>query len=388
MKKRIIVILFLVLFFSVSALVYFGQQEEKSEELYYSGTIEAQQANLSFRIAGRVANVYVDEGQHVEKDRTIAELDDSELLLYFEQAKANLELSQKNLQQLELSLRIMKKTLPVEVERAEAGVEALRAGLSELEKGYRVQDIEKSRLALQAARATLEKARKDMERYDRLFDNNIVSEQERDAVQLRYETTLKEYERARESYQQLMEGFRLETIQTARARLEEGKAALKQAKNNLEKIEINRKEMESAKARVRAAEASVKLAETRLGYARLKTPFTGIITTRSIEPGEVVSPGREVFSLSDLSRVDLKIFVGETEIGRVKPGQKVDIKVDTFPDKVFEGKVSFISPEGEFTPKVIQTHKERVKLVYLVEVSIPNPHVELKPGMPADAWLR
>jgi HlyD family secretion protein len=114
----------------------------------------------------------------------------------------------------------------------------------------------------------------------------------------------------------------------------------------------------------------------------------GVITSRNIEPGETVNIGREVITISDLSRVDLKIFVDETEIGKVKPGQKVDVKVDTFPGKTYTGSVSFISPEGEFTPKIIQTKKERVKLVYLVKVSIVNPNFELKSGMPADAWLR
>jgi HlyD family secretion protein len=107
-----------------------------------------------------------------------------------------------------------------------------------------------------------------------------------------------------------------------------------------------------------------------------------------VEPGEVVVPGREILSLSDLATVDLKIFVDETEIGKVKPGQKVEVRVDTFPDKAYWGRVAFISPEGEFTPKIIQTRKERVKLVYLVKVSVPNPNLELKTGMPADAWLR
>jgi HlyD family secretion protein len=107
-----------------------------------------------------------------------------------------------------------------------------------------------------------------------------------------------------------------------------------------------------------------------------------------VELGEVVTTGREVLTLSDLSEVDLKIFVGETEIGNVKPGQHVDVKIDTFPDRVYAGTVAFISPEAEFTPKIIQTHKERVKLVYLVKISIPNPDLTFKPGMPADAWLR
>ena len=93
-------------------------------------------------------------------------------------------------------------------------------------------------------------------------------------------------------------------------------------------------------------------------------------------------------TLSNLAAIDLKIFVEETQIGKVKPGQKVEVRVDTFPDRVFPGTVAFISPEAEFTPKIIQTQKERIKLVYLVKVAIPNPGLELKSGMPADAWLR
>ncbi len=81
-------------------------------------------------------------------------------------------------------------------------------------------------------------------------------------------------------------------------------------------------------------------------------------------------------------------FIDELELGKVKIGQTADMKTDTFPDKVYKGRVSFISPQGEFTPKIIQTHKERVKLVYLVKISIPNPDGELKSGMPADAWLQ
>ena len=109
--------------------------------------------------------------------------------------------------------------------------------------------------------------------------------------------------------------------------------------------------------------------------------------SRNVEPGEVVSPGREVFTLSDLSTVDLKIFVDEPDIGKVRPGQKVKVAVDSFPGKFFHGTVSYISPEAEFTPKVIQTKKERVKLVYRIKVEVPNLSLELKPGMPADAEI-
>ncbi|MCX5841445.1 MAG: efflux RND transporter periplasmic adaptor subunit [Deltaproteobacteria bacterium] len=175
---------------------------------------------------------------------------------------------------------------------------------------------------------------------------------------------------------------------TAASRLAEGEALLHSARSNLKRIDATRQDIAAARSQVQAAKAALDQADIQIGYTQLKAPISGIITSRNVEPGEVVSPGREVLTLADLSVVDLKIFVDETAIGKVKPGQKVEIKVDTFPKKVYAGTVSFISPEGEFTPKIIQTKKERVKLVYLVKVSIANPGFELKSGMPADAWLR
>jgi HlyD family secretion protein len=293
-----------------------------------------------------------------------------------------------DLARLELNLETYKKILPADVERAEAGVNALKAQMDQMEAGYRVQDIVKADLNLSSLKTSMEIAQKDKERYDRLFSENIVSEKEYDSANLRYETALKAYESARANMDQMREGYRNEDIRVAKAKLVEGEAVLKQARTNLSKIDMTEKEVEAAKARGQAAEASFMLAETQLGYTELRAPFKGIITSRNIEPGEVVSLGQEVFSLADLSSIELKIFVDETDIGNVKPGQKVDVTVDSFPDKVFDGKVSFISPEAEFTPKIIQTHKERVKLVYLVKVLIPNNNLELKPGMPADARIK
>ena len=336
MRKRIIVVTFLVLFIGVGSLVYFGQRKVHTEELYYSGTIEATQSELSFQVNGRVVSVLVDEGQSVEKDQLLAELDKSQYVARCEEAKAYLNQAEKNLQRVETLWEVYKKTLPAEVERARAGVSS--------------------------ARAVLNEAHRNKERYDNLYKNNVVSRREWENVTLHNDT--------------------------ARAKLSEAEAILNQALSNLKKIEVAKKEIEVAKAQYLAAKAALDSTEIQLGYTQLRSPFSGILTSRNIEPGEVITPGREVLSLSDLSVVELKIFVDETEIGKVKPGQRVKVKIDTFPDKVYTGTVSFISPEGEFTPKIIQTHKERVKLVYLVKISIPNPDVELKPGMPADAWLQ
>jgi HlyD family secretion protein len=335
-KKRIVFLLFIVLLVGVSILVYLGQRKVRLEELYYSGTIEATDSKLAFQVGGRVLDVSVDEGYSVKKDQILAELDPSEYQKRSDEAAARVDGAVESLAQLKTQLLIYEKTLPAEVERAKASVSG--------------------------AKDIFEEAAKNKERFDGLFDGKVVSEKEWDRVTLNYDT--------------------------AKARLAESEAVLKQALSNLRKIEAIEKEIAVAKAQVQGAEAAFELANIHLGYTVLRAPFHGIITSRNVELGEVVNPSREVFTLSDLSMVDLKIFVDETEIGKVKPGQEVEVKIDTFPEKVYRGNVAFISPEGEFTPKIIQTHKERVKLVYLVKVAISNPDLELKSGMPADAWLR
>ena len=388
MKKVIILAVFLVLFVGVALLVFYGQWREKTAELYYSGTIEATESNLAFQVNGRVARVLVDDGQKAKKGDLLAELQRDEFESRKAQAEAKVKQARENLAKLQALLALYNETLPASVTRARANVAALRSRVRELETGYRSQEVAQARRTFEAARLTMANAKKDKVRYDKLFAKKIVSEKERDAMELRYETALKNYQKAKEALSLLTEGFRKESIQAARAKLAEGVAALRQAESNLRKITIASQDVKTAEAQLASARAALRLADTQLGYTRLLAPFSGIITSRDVEPGEVVTPGREVISIADLSQVDLKVFVGEEEIGKVKPGQKVSVKTDTFPDKTYEGRVSYISPEAEFTPKIIQTHKERVKLVYLVKVTLPNPDLELKSGMPADAWFK
>jgi HlyD family secretion protein len=388
LKKRIVIIVVLALLIGTGLFVYCGQQKARKGELSYSGTIEATQSHLSFQAGGRILMVLVREGEAVAKDQLLAELDPAEFHSRLEQAKANLDRSLKGKEQAETLLAVYEKTLPAEAARAEAGVRALASQLDELRAGTRTQDVERAKQAMQSAAAVLEDAKKNLTRYENLFKKGTISEKEWDAVRLRHDTTLREYERGREAYDLAKEGSRTETIRTAEARLAEGQAVLKQAQSNLLRIDAARKDVDAARSGIAAARAASDQVSIQLDYAQLKAPGPGVITSRSVEPGEVVTPGREVLTLSQLATVDLKIFVDETEIGKVKPGQKAEVRVDTFPNKSFAGMVTFISPEGEFTPKIIQTKKERVKLVYLVKVSIPNPGLELKSGMPADAWLR
>ena len=114
------------------------------------------------------------------------------------------------------------------------------------------------------------------------------------------------------------------------------------------------------------------------------SPLAGFVLTDSIEAGEFVAPGTPVGTVGDLHHVWLRVYIDETDLGRIKVGQAVRVTADTHPDKVYRGRVTFIASEAEFTPRSVQTTKERVKLVYRIKVDVPNPDLELKPGMPAD----
>ena len=336
MKLRFFIVVFLLLLVVTALLVYRGQQKSHQTELSYSGTIEATRANLAFQVSGRVTSVPAEEGTFVKRGELLAVLDAEEFKSRLEQAEANLERAMRNRDQIEITLDLYQRTLPEDITRAEANHRGRREVAAEAEKDYR--------------------------RFERLFREDVVTEKQLDAARVHFET--------------------------ARARLDEGDAALRQARENLKKIEAARKDLAAAQAQITASRAMLQQSAIQLRYTELRAPFDGIITSRNIEPGEMATPGREVISLADLSRVDLKIFVDATEIGMVRPGRDVEVRVDSFPGRTFAGTVSFISSESEFTPKIIQTRKERVKLVYLIKVNIPNPELALKPGMPADARLK
>jgi HlyD family secretion protein len=144
---------------------------------------------------------------------------------------------------------------------------------------------------------------------------------------------------------------------------------------------------DSAKANVDALRASLDLAVTRLSFADLVSPIEGFILTKGAEAGEVVQAGSTVFTVANLKDIWLTAYINETELGKVKLNQEVDIKTDTYPGKTYKGRISFISQEAEFTPKQIQTTEERVKLVYRIKIQVDSADLELKPGMPADGYI-
>jgi HlyD family secretion protein len=176
------------------------------------------------------------------------------------------------------------------------------------------------------------------------------------------------------------EGSRREDVEQAEAALAQARAALE-----LVRAGPRRERLDQARARLRQAEEALALAGYRLDETRLRAPVGGVVLSEHVEPGEYVAPGTPVVTLADLGRVWLRAYVDEPDLGRVRLGQEVQVTTDSFSGKAYEGRVSFISSEAEFTPKNVQTRKERVKLVFRIRIDVPNPGGELKPGMPADA---
>ncbi len=147
------------------------------------------------------------------------------------------------------------------------------------------------------------------------------------------------------------------------------------------------RQVELATANVCNAQESLTLTEIVLGYTTLVAPFDGVITVRQAELGEIMVPGTPVVTLADLDHVWLRAYINETDIGKIRLNQPAAVRTDTYPGKTYQGRVSFISATAEFTPKSVETHAERVTLVYRIKIDIDNPTHELVLGMPADATL-
>jgi len=295
-----------------------------SGELVLSGNFEVDDAQLGFKTPGRVVERTVREGDRVNVGQPIARLDDAE-------------------QQAQLALR-----------RAELA--AAEAQLAELNAGSRPQEIAAAAATLRSAEADRDRVRLDFARQEELRKKQVISDRDFEAAQAQLKVADAKAAEAAERLKLIQEGPRRETIQQAAARAEQARAA-------------------------------VALATTQLENTRLTSPLAGVVLSHNIEPGEFVSAGTPVVTVAETAHLWVRAYVNQPDLGRVRHGQKVVVRTDSFPGRDFEGVVGFISSEAEFTPKTVQTPKERVKLVFRLKIDVANPKDELKPGMPADVIL-
>jgi membrane fusion protein YbhG len=325
--KRIIILL--AVFAALGAGAYyfyprFAAPSAPANTLKVSGNIEAHESLLSFKVQGRIVELPVQEGQWVEKGQVLARLDDSD---YRQQVGID-----------------------------EAAVRVKQAELALALAGSREQEIRAAYQSMLDAKADLEQKKLDLQRAQTLYQEDAVSTQARDTAETNWKRAEAAYQRARQNYDLVRAGTRKEQIAVARN-------AVGQAQEHLGMSRI------------------------RLGYTALRAPKAGVILVRQAELGEVVAPATPVVTLADLDDVWLRAYISETDLGRVAWGQPVTLRTDTYPGKTYRGRISFISSQAEFTPKSVETEKERVTLVYRIKIDVENPNHELKPGMPADAVI-
>lgn len=290
-----------------------------------SGNVEAIVVTVSAKTAGQIQSFSVAEGNDVKEGDVLATLDHS--------------------------------LLDVQLRQSEANVQQAQAQLRLLQSGARKEDISIAQEQVELARINLQQAEDDRIRFEKLIETNTITKKQYDDAVAKFESAANQ---------------------------------LNTALENLKKVRslIRPEEIESAKANLKKMQAGVDLIKQNIDDCTIRSPISGTVTKKFTESGEYVTPGTSLLSIADLSTVDLKIYVPEEQLGKIKTGGEAEISTDTFKDKKYKGEIIFISPEAEFTPKNIQTKEERTKLVYAVKIRIPNPDRELKSGMPADAMIR
>ncbi|PLX71703.1 MAG: secretion protein HlyD [Denitrovibrio sp.] len=334
MKKRFFLLIIPIVI--ISLVVFKSNKMERTHpdgSYLFSGTAEVTEVKLSFKTSGRIKSVNFEEGESINSEELAATLDDTDEKLALSAAQANLAYSE--------------------------------ASLAEVLAGSRKQEIRNTKAALDKALAAVKKAdadlhqaKSDRDRFKKLYELNGVSK--------------RTYELYETSYEKALHAS------------EEAKAAERSAKESLSlAIEGARSEViEKARAVVSISEQSVMQAKQKLKYTKLHSPISGSVITKTAEPGEFIQPGAVIMTVADISDMWVRGYLSETYLGKVKLGQKVILKSDSYPDKQYNGTITYISDEAEFTPKSVQTYEERINFMYMIKVSVNNSERELKKGMP------
>jgi len=443
MKRITLVLLILIVaILLVSRTALTSMVARAAEPLTASGTIEATQVRVSAQVGGRIEALLADEGDIVEAGMVLARLDEALLRAELKKARAALMVAQAQLAQARAGARAE------DLRQAEAAVNLARAA----REGARLawQDAQAARdhpqeldlkigaahtqLAIAEARlaqalAATDAAQAEHDLWAQVYDT--VREPFTTCVTVPFYGTIcreisfssqrienasfqwnvatqkltgawdavKLATAARDVAKANLEGLLAQRanpqmanaqVDAARAQYEAAEAALKKAEAALAlaRAGASREQIEMAESNVRQAESAVRALEVQLDKMTLHAPIRGLVVARSVNEGEMALPGVTLFTLANLDHVDLTLYIPETHIARVRVGQRVSVSVDSFPNRIFEGRVTFIATQAEFTPRTVQTKEERAKMVFAVKVTIYNPDHALKPGMPADAVIQ
>lgn len=376
MKKIIVALVVLAALVVAAYLVWRRPPGVEPGVIKVSGNIEATTVELSFRIPGWVRTRDVDEGWPVKVGQVVARLDNTEL-------DQTVKLRQAESRQAEAALAELENgSRPEDIAQAEAAMKKADWFLKQLLAGSRPDEIKAAEQTVAADKADAERVGSDFERASALYEGKAITEQEFTAAKAALDVAKAKLAAAEAQYRLVRDGPRAEEIDQARAASDQARAY-----NDLVRNGPRTEDIDQARARVDQASGNLDIARTTLGYATLLSPLDGMVLSKSTEPGEYVSPGTPIVTAADLVNIWLRAYVSETDITKVHLGQKVTVKTDAYPAQTYEGRISFISKQAEFTPKTVQTEKERVKLVFRIKIDITNRDTELKPGMPADGYI-
>ncbi len=392
MKKRLRIIIPLVIVVVVVGINLFNylKNREDATAIRFSGNIEVIEAQMSFRTPGRLAERLVEEGDTVQAGQILARLDKSDQTIAVAQAEANLAYAEAVLAELLAGSRAE------DIDRAVARVSQARESLTELQRGSRIEDVERARAeqavakaAEQSAIVQLNQAKTDFDRYTNLYKDGSVSKTVLETYQTGLKTAGNRVNEAEARTRATSEGLSLLKAGPRIEQIDRTAAALKQAEAEYALIKAgSRKEIvDQARAKVRVAVEGVNHARQQLSYTELLSPLDGVVLSTAAEAGEYLNPASPVLTLGQIAKPWLRAYIHEKDLGRIQLNQEVKVHTDSFPDKTYAGRVSYISSQAEFTPKTVQTFEERVKLMYRIKVTLANPENELKPGMPADGRI-
>jgi HlyD family secretion protein len=385
--KRLIPIL-LAIAAAVAVTVYFLRRPaEDPSRIKLSGNLEITEVNAAFKTPGRVIEILVKEGDTVRKGQVLARIETDALELTKQRDEAGVVAAQSALAQLQTDTERTRDVLDREGSMRRAEIAQAEAQVRDLEAGSRSQEIAQAQAGLDDARAQLDQAQADWERAQKLFKNEDISRVQYDQAQTRLRSVSAAVKSAGQRLALVKEGPRKESVALAKAQLARAKAALQLTEANRKELIRKGQEVTLHRANIDRARAQVGVTATQIGDAELHASIDGVVLAKPAEPGEVVGAGITILTLGDTARPWLRGYITEPQLGRVKLGQKVKLRADSFPGIDFEGVVTFIASEAEFTPKQIQTPEERVKLVYRIKVEVANPRNELKNNMPMDAEI-
>ncbi len=373
----------------VGARYFLVQPDDPGLEL--SGRIEGYETDIAAKVAGRIAEITVREGDRVTAGQVIARLDAEELAAQLDGARARLAAAQQRANQAQMQIGVIQSQIDeAQLNRSQARDDA-SSRVAQAESGVAAAESQLAQARAQAeqAQAELALAAAERDRFAPLLEQGVIAQQQFDQVQTRLDSsraTLASRQAAVTAAEKQVGVARgnLQQAQTARFNPEIRTARLAGLRQQLAQA---RSQLAAARSEVESAEAQVAEIAARRNDLDIVSPIAGTVLTRTAEPGEVVAAGSPLLTAIDLEEVYLRGYLPEGQIGRVRVGQEANVYLDSDPETPLEATVTAIDSEASFTPENIYFKEDRVQQVFGLKLSIENPGGFAKPGMPADGEI-